>query len=82
MERRAKPLLTSMLSRSEVEISEAIQFFAKKCMENGDPRACAERCAIGLIADGWTGADAREVQVGALLALAHLTGNDNLRPDP
>ena len=72
------PTPANLNTRSEIEISTAIQDCAKKCMEHGDPFSCAEAYAISLIGDGWTAADAREVQIGALQVLAKVSGDDSL----
>jgi hypothetical protein len=76
-----EPPTSRLTSRSEVEISEAIQGCARKCMENADPRNCAEAFTIALIADGWTAADAHEVRIGALRVLSTVTGDDALWPE-
>jgi hypothetical protein len=74
------PKPAGLTTRSEVELSEAIQDCAKKCMGHADPFSCAEACAISLIAEGWTATDARQVQVGALRFVSKLTGDDSLWP--
>jgi hypothetical protein len=69
-----------MTNRSEVEISEAIQDCAKKCMDHIDPLGCAEAYIVGLIADGWSAGDAKAVEKGALRVLATVKGDDSLWP--
>jgi hypothetical protein len=78
---RSPPQPTGSTTRSELEMSEAIQDCAKQCLSHPDPFACAEAHAIALIADGWTAPDARMVQIGRLRVISRLSGDDSLWPE-
>jgi hypothetical protein len=64
-------------TRSEIEISEAIQDCVRECMGDKQPHTCADAYAIKLVSvHRWTESDAREVRTGALGVLARIIGID------
>jgi hypothetical protein len=68
-------------TRSEVEISEAIQDCVKKCLEHDEPLVCVAACISALIENGWTEEDAKAVEKGSLRVLSTIKSDDSLWPD-
>ena len=77
-----KPHARRLTTRSEIEVSEAIQACAISCLEEADPAKCAKQYSTELVAAGWTRLDARQVEIGALRVIANLTGNYSCYPEP
>jgi hypothetical protein len=67
-------------TRSEAELSEAIQDCGARCMDSADPKGCVEAYVIGLIASGWSVQDAKAVQRGTLRVLATIKQDNSLLP--
>jgi hypothetical protein len=62
-----------MLDRSEAELSEAIQRFARQCVGKPDPAACVRNhCADLVRSHHWSDNDAKAVEEAALSVIEQL----------
>jgi len=63
----------AMSDRSEAELSEAIQRFARQCVGQPDPASCVRECCAGLVhLENWSQSDAKAVEESALRVIEHL----------
>ncbi len=73
------PFPQGFTTRSEVEISEAIQACADDCLKHGiNHKTRIKTYAIKLHLAGWTDFDVEQVRIGALQVVARLTGDKSI----
>jgi hypothetical protein len=75
------PYPQGLSTRSEVEISEAIQACAEECLKHGQHKTRIKAYAVKLHLAGWTDFDVEQVRIGALQVVARLTGDQSILDD-
>ena len=76
------PFPQGFTTRSEAELSEAIQACADECLQHGNNhKTRIKACALKLHLAGWTDFDVEQVRIGAIQVVARLTGDQSILDD-
>ncbi len=76
------PFPRGFTTRSEVEISDAIQACADECLKHGNNHKTRIKAyAVKLHLACWTDFDVEQVRIGALQVVARLTGDQSILDD-